>query len=102
MDDQAIFETLLQTAVNIATLRVRVEITAFIPAFRALMGTREDELDEFVKNVHGTNSARSAQNRALVSNGFIMALKAVKFELEDRRKCGVLPNQAQLQAIDKN
>ena len=48
MDDQAIFEMLLQTAVNAAALRVRVEITAFVPAFRALIGTRDDELDELV------------------------------------------------------
>ena len=100
MDDHAIFDMFLQNAVNITTLRVRLEVTTFIPTFRALMGTRDDEIDEFVKNVHGTNSARNAQNRILISNGYVMALKAVKFELEDRRRCGVLPNQAQLHALD--
>ena len=84
---------------NINTPRVHLEVITFIPTFRALMGTRDNEIDEFVKNVHDTNSARTAQNRILISNGLIIALKAVKFELEDRRKCGALPNQAQLQAL---
>ena len=87
---------------NINTLCVHLEIITFIPTFCALMGTRDDEIDELVKNVHGTNSARTAQNRILISNGLIMALKAVKFELEDCQKCGALPNQALLQAIDVN
>ena len=34
-----------------------------------------DELDEFVKSAHGSNSARNAQNCTLVSNGFICCIK---------------------------
>ena len=64
------------------------------------MGTRYDEIVEFVKNMHDTNSTRNAQNRILNSNGCVVALKAVKFELEDCCRCGVLPNHAQLQALD--
>ena len=56
------------------------------------MGTTDNENDELSKNSHGANGARTVQNNIIISYGYFVALKAVKFELEDSQKFVVLPN----------
>ena len=64
------------------------------------MTSPELQIDEFVKNMHRSNSARAANEKILIPSGAIIRLKSIQFELEDRRKCNSLPNGIQLAAIN--
>jgi len=67
-------------------------------SFTALLSTSDHDIDAFVKSTHSANSARTAQ-RILIPPAAIITLKAIRFELEDRERCGALPQLATLQAL---
>ena len=100
MDDQAVFRAFLVTHCDITEGRHLTELLTFVDTFRGLLGTSDDEIDEFVKNTHSTNSARTTNQRILIQTGTVIKLKSLLFELRDRERCGVLPNEVMFASID--
>ena len=100
MDDENIYHNFLTGTLQIRPARVVDEITAFADTFRALLSTSEEDIDEFVKTTHSSNSARANNVRILIPTPAIISLKAVLFELKDRQLCNALPDQATLQGMN--
>ena len=100
MNDPAQFTAFLTNLCGLTIDRARNEVTTFLNTFEDLLSTSEEEIDNFVKNTHAANSARAAAQRILIPTASIVTLKALRFELIDREKCGVLPNQATLQGMN--
>ena len=75
-------------------------MVTFVDSFTALLSTSDAEIDSFVKNIHSSNSARTTQTRILIPPSAVIALKAIRFELEDRQRCDALPDAATLQALN--
>ena len=100
MDDANEFTTFLTNIGGLNVARARNEVITFVNTFEALLSTSEAEIDNFVKNTHASNSARAAAQRILIPTAAVITLKALRFELCDREKCGTLPDLAALQAID--
>ena len=71
MDDPAIFRDFLVTHCGIAEGRHLNELLTFVNTFRGLLGTSDNEIDEFVKNTHSTNSARTTNYRILMESWVI-------------------------------
>ena len=94
------FTTFLTNLCGLTVLRARNETITFIDTFDALLSTSEDEIDNFVKNTHASNSARATAQRILIPSAAIIILKALRFELIDRKKCGSLPDLVALQGLD--
>ena len=99
MDDPIIFTAFLQRLCGLTVARNRNEMVSFIDTFTALLSTSDTELDDFVKNTHATNSARAAAQKILIPTSTVVTLKAIRFELHDRNRCGVLPDAAMLNAL---
>ena len=76
------------------------KLLTFVDTFRGLLGTSDDEIDEFVKNTYSTNSVRTTNQRILIPTGTVIKLKSLLFELRDRERCGVLPNEVMFASID--
>ena len=100
MDDPVIFLNCLLSVLNVGATTACNEIIAFLPDFRALLTTPESQINEFVKNAHSSNSARTSNTKILIPSGAIILLKSIRFELEDQRKRNALPNRIQLPAIN--
>ena len=100
MDDENLFELFVQNTLSIISRRVRDEITSFVASFRDLLATSDDDIDNFVKETHSSNSARNANAKILIPASAVTALKSLLFELSDRDKCDALPNPMILGNID--
>ena len=72
MDDLVIFLNFITNVCNVQLAKVQNKIVAFIPTFRTLMTTPEQQFDEFVKTTHSANSARGANQRILIPSGTII------------------------------
>ena len=64
------------------------------------MRTTDDDIDKFIAAVHGANSGRAFFQRISIPVGVIMHLKALRFELDGRNKCDVLPDAEIFAYID--
>ena len=100
MNDPTIFANFLETVLQVRPARVRDEIVTFVETFEDLLSSSDDEIDAFVKEVHGGNSARASNSKLLISSNVILGLKSVLFELKDREMCEALPDAAMLRALD--
>ena len=100
MDDPEIFCDFLITHCGIVEGRHLNELLTFVDAFRGLLGTSDDEIDEFVKNTHSTNSTRTTNYRILIPTGTVIKMKSLLFKLKDRERCGVLPSAIMFASID--
>ena len=97
MNSAALF---FQDPLDLTVARARNEVTDFIGTFNDLFSTSETELDDFVKTVHASNSARSANAKIIIKSSFITGLNSLLFELKDRELCVALPDHATLAAIN--
>lgn len=100
MNNAALFSTFLQGSLGLTVARARNEIIDFIGTFSDLLSTSEKEIDDFVKTVHASNSARPANAKIVIKASVITGLKSLLYELKDRELCGALPDHATLAAID--
>ena len=75
-------------------------ITSFIETFDDPLSSSDNKIDTFVKEVHSSNSARSANARILIYSNIVMGLKSILFELKDRQFCDALTDATILTAID--
>ena len=100
MNDPALFNNFLQEA-GLTVARARNEMLSFVDTFQSLLATNDNEINDFVKNTHSSNSARAANSRILIPPGTIIALQAILFELKDRERCDALPNEAMLGNLDR-
>ena len=100
MDDSDEFRAFLSNLCGLTVIRERNETITFLNTFDALISTSEEEIDNFVKNTHSSNSARAATQRILIPSAAIVTLKALRFELIDRENCGVLPDLVALQGMN--
>ena len=101
MNDTNKFTAFLTNLCGLTVIRARNETNTFIDTFDALLlSTSEEEINNFVKNTHASNSARAAAQRILIPSAAVIVLKALRFELVDREKCRSLPDLAGLQGLD--
>ena len=100
MNDAALFSTFLSGPLGLTVARTRNEVTDFIGTFNDLLSTSEKEIDDFVKTVHASNSARPANAKMVIKASVITGLKSLLYELKDRELCGALPDHVTLSAID--
>ena len=99
MNDPTIFPNSLENVSQVRPARVRDEIITFAETFEDLLSSSDDEIDAFVKVVHGGNSARASNAKLLISSNVVLGLKSVLFELKDREICEALPNATMLRAF---
>ena len=102
MNDPTIFANFLDSVLQVGLLRVRQENIAFIETFEHLLSSSDDEIDDFVKEVHNGNSARASNENHLISSNIVVGLKSVLFEQKERDACDALPNATVLSALDAN
>ncbi|GFH61776.1 predicted protein [Chaetoceros tenuissimus] len=63
MDDTPTFTAFVQNVLGVAVARAHTELVAYIPTFRRLMTISASDIDEFIKQVHSSNSGRAAAQR---------------------------------------
>ena len=100
MEDPALFLHFIATRLGVVQQRAQEELISMIPTFKDLVNMSDDDIEGFVKSVHGANSGRPANARIVYRPIIIANLKALRFELYDRTNCGALPDVGFLQAID--
>ena len=100
MDDPENFMQFLEGIAGITTQRVLNEITTFADTFTALLSSTEIELNEFVRNTHAANSARTAQQKILLPASAVISLQSILFELKDRERCNALPTAVMLAGLN--
>lgn len=100
MDDPVPFTTFITGVCNINTPRAQNEILGFANTFRALSNTTDEDLDNFVKETHSSNSARPANGKILIPASAVIALKSINFEIKDRIRCGAIPTIVMLNALN--
>ena len=100
MNDLRVFENYLSTKCVLTINLARDEIVEFVNSFTALLDIYNAEIENLVKNTHATNSDRPSNGKILVPASTIFALKVLRFELENRARCGALPVLATPQALD--
>ena len=100
MNDAALFSTFLSGPLGLTVARTRNEVTDFIGTFNDLLSTSEKEIDDFVKTVHASNSARPANAKMVIKASVFTGLKSLLYELKDRELCGALPDHVTLSVID--
>ena len=71
------------------------------PTFRQLMNISEEEIDNFIKQVHSANSGRAANQRIVYMPSLAANLKAFSFTLKDRANCNALYDGNGLAALDQ-
>lgn len=64
MDDEDLFERFLQNILGVASQRARDERNNFAESFRDLRTSADKDIDAFVKEIHNSNSARTAIQRS--------------------------------------
>jgi hypothetical protein len=101
MDDTPTFDAFVQNVLNVAVARARTELIAYIPTFRQLMTISEKDIDEFIKQVHSSNSGRAAAQRIVYMPSLAANLKALSFTLKDRANCNALYDAAGLATLDQ-
>ena len=90
MDDTPIFNAFVQDILGVAVVRARTELIAYIPTFRQLMTISETDIDEFIKQVHSSNSGCAAAQHIVYMPSLAANLKALSFTLKDRANCNAL------------
>ena len=68
------------------------EIIRFIETFDDLLYSSDNDIETFLKEVHSSNSARSANARILISSNIVMGLKSILFQFKDGQICDDLPD----------
>ena len=81
-DNPSVFKYFLTYTLIVSTTRVRDGIFYFTYIFDILLGSSEEEIHSFVKETHGTNSARTSNTILMIPNNTILAMKSVLFELK--------------------
>ena len=100
MDNPQLFSNFTRQILHVNVDRAQDMLVSMIPTFRALMRMSEVDLDSFMKDVHGANSAKPAGQRIFYNPATIANLKAIRFDLQDRASCNALPDAAMINAID--
>ena len=100
MNGPLLFENFVTNIANIGTIRARNELYTFADTFAALLATTDQEISDFVKNTHSTNSARAANARILIPTGSVIVLQAILFELKDRKRCNALPTATMMSSLN--
>ena len=100
MDDLPVFEIFLSTQCGLTVNCARDETVRFVNSFTTLhLVTSDADIDDLVKRTHTTNSARPEKGKTLIPESTIVDLKSLRFELEDRARCGALPVLVKLQSL---
>ena len=85
MDQALIIANFLQNILSVTLNRTLNEITGFIEKIDDLLSLSDKNIYTFVKEVHSSNSAGSANERILISSNVVMGIKSILFELKDRQ-----------------
>ena len=82
MEDPEVFDYFVQYTLTIATSRVRDIIFNFSDTFATPLSYLEKEIDYFVKESHGDNSARTENAKVLLAKKSIFRLKSLFLEIK--------------------
>ena len=85
MDDAVAFAHFIWHILNVSVACASNKIISFLPTFTSLVVTTDDDINKFIATVHGENSGRALSQRIYIPVGVIMHLKALHFELDDRK-----------------
>ena len=102
MNNQEVFSDFLTNIAGLTVARHRNAMLDFIDTFVALLSTRDKELEDFVTNVHRSNSALTQRDKIYIGPAAILSIQAMLFELKDRQNCGALPPEPVLRAITRD
>ena len=72
MDDQVVFLAFLVIHCGIAEGRHLTELVIFVDTFRGLLGTSDDEIDEFMKDTNSNNNTGVTNQRIPIPIGTII------------------------------
>ena len=101
MDDPAVFTAFL-VRLNLTIIRQRNAVTTHLAStFQDFAVITDREIDTFVTNTSARNRNVANANAVIISDRAVQNLKAVLFELHDRRQCNAVPTAADLGAIDQ-
>ena len=98
MDDEPTFTVCVQNVLGVTIARACTELVVHIPTFRQLMTISEDDIDNFIKQVHSSNSGHAAAQHIVYMPSLADNLKALSFTLKDRVNCNALHDAAGLAA----
>ena len=71
MNDPAIFLNFLDNILQVRPVRVREEIITFVETFENILSSSDDEIDDFVKEIHASNSARTSNAKLLIGSNVV-------------------------------
>ena len=100
MDKFPVFQNFLSTKYCLTVNHGRDYTVWFVNSFTVLLDTYNEEINDFVKSTHATNSAHPANGKILIPESAIVALKVFIFELGDSSRCGSLPVLAKIQVLE--
>ena len=99
MNQSPIFANFLRCILGVTQNSTLNEIIRFIETFDDLLYSSDNDIETFLKEVHSSNSARSANARILISSNIVMGLKSILFQFKDGQICDDLPDATILTAI---
>ena len=100
MDDTPTFTVFVENILVVNIPRARQELVSYIPTFRQLRNISEEEINNFIKQVHSANSGRAANQRIVNMPSLAANLKALSFTLKDRENCNAHYDVNGLAALD--
>ena len=100
MDDPIVFADFLFRAGLTLPRQRNAVIDNLCDTFSDFSVINEDDIDTFVSRNDQDNRLRAQNQRVVITPKFIQNMKAVLFELHDRRKCIAIPDAAALNGID--
>jgi hypothetical protein len=102
MNSREVFSNFLNDMAGLTIARNRNAMLDFIGTFADLLSTRDKELEDFVTNVHRSNSGLIAREKIYIGPAAVLSIQAMLFELKDRQNCGALPTEPVLRAINRD
>ena len=99
MDNQYIFVQLFQDVLQANTNCVRLDITASVDSFRALIPTTYEEINTFVCSYQYSNSARAMLYSILIGTRVYTSIKFIMFELKLHYLCSAISDEDTTNAI---
>ena len=102
MNDPNTFENFLDNVARFTTVCTINAILGFAPTFNALTQVSTEDINQFVKDTHLSNSVQSDGQKFFLPPGAVLNLHAIHFEVRDRVCCGATPGIITPQNLNGN
>ena len=100
MDDLNFVNTFLRDVLGFTVRKATIFQQGVGNTLMDLIKATEDDIDSFLQSNNHANRTRENNIICNYEAAQIRSIKALQFELKDRRACNALPNLAVLQAVD--